>query len=118
MSSFQSALPGTAENGCAPGRTLRDIFTGYNNMKAQNLKDKPTALLPVTESPAGRSPDPNSIGTPAAEAVNSSRRSPLGRSVVTALEAELNEVGAKFSAFSLVVSLCRGALPELVLPSY
>lgn len=72
-------------------RSLRDIFTGLHHLKMQNTKQKPTALLPVTESPAGRSPEPSTGGGTAGGAVGM-RPSPLGRSLVTALEAELDQV--------------------------
>ncbi len=60
----------------------------------QNTKQKPALLLPVTESPAGRSPEPSTGGGMSAAAVGMQaiRPSPLGRNVVTALEAELDQV--------------------------
>lgn len=72
-------------------RSLRDIFTGLHQLKMQNTKQKPAALLPVTESPAGRSPEPSTGGGTVGGAVGT-RPSPLGRSLVTALEAELDQV--------------------------
>ena len=72
-------------------RSLRDIFTGLHQLKMQNTKEKPTALLPVTESPIGRSPQLSTGGGTAGAAVGM-RPSPLGRSLVTALEAELDQV--------------------------
>ena len=95
-----SILPGATEPACRKVvingnilwtskccRTLRDIFTGFQHLKAQNAKQKPAGLLPVTESPLGRGSEVPSVNTMQVE-----RCSPLGRNLVTALEAELNEV--------------------------
>lgn len=85
-------------------RTLRDVVAGLQHLKVNHGRDKPPTLLPVTESPAtpsksaGSSIDATPSSSPASHPGSSmlfqtARRSPLGRSVVTALEAELDQAG-------------------------
>ena len=97
------SLHSRAQAKFSPYRSLRDIFTGLHHLKVQNTKQKPAGLLPVTESPAGRSPEPSTGGGTAGAAVGmqAGRPSPLGRNVVTALEAELDQVLAIESGNSL-----------------
>ena len=89
-------------------RALRDIFTGLHHLKVQNTKPKPAGLLPVTESPVGRSPEPSTGGGTAGGAVGmqAGRPSPLGRNVVTALEAELDQVLLVSRSSALMTKIC------------
>ena len=79
-------------------RSLRDMMHALD-LDGHTVQ-KP-ALSTLAESPSRMSPDTNSSGSDGgsvsqglslAPRVNSLKRSPLGRSVVTALEAELNQV--------------------------
>jgi hypothetical protein len=78
----------------------------FLGMKMNDGRDQSSALFPLTESPAVASGIPPGVassprdtdrahslgGTDGRLSPRTDRRSPLGRKVVTALEAELNEV--------------------------
>lgn len=86
------------------------MVAGFQHLKVNNGREKPPGLFPLSESPltptksAASSGDlqegvsgasPSLVGS--SSLFQTMRRSPLGRNVVTALEAELDQVGLKSS---------------------
>ena len=87
-------------------RSLRDMMHALD--LDGHMVQKP-ALSTLAESPSGLSSETTSSGSEAASVtqglsvvprLNSLKRSPLGRSVVTALEAELDQVSKHSTAWS------------------
>ncbi|KAK9828880.1 hypothetical protein WJX72_002570 [[Myrmecia] bisecta] len=80
-----------------PSRTLREMVYGMQQMKVNGTSKERLHLYPLAESPATASS--TASGAPqsdmaAMQHARSIKRSPLGRSVVTALEAELDQVAS------------------------
>lgn len=80
------------------------MVAGFQHLRVNNGREKPQALFPLTESPLTPTRSASSVdldatpaGSPATHLgtgflYQTARRSPLGRNVVTALEAELDQV--------------------------
>eukprot|EP00887_Chlorella_sp_A99_P007617 scaffold20.g7617.t1 len=93
----------------APTRAFRDVLHGMHHLHLQEPQraqeagqaPQPLRLLsPMPESPSPRSPAASEASTPTSQ-LHGARQvglSPLGRSVVTALEAELDQAAAAAAA--------------------
>jgi microtubule-associated serine/threonine kinase len=88
----------------APSRSFKDLMAGMHHLRihesgagkgAGHGHGGGTKLSPMPESPSTvRSPAPSETSTPSHPAARQVGLSPLGRSVVTALEAELEQAAA------------------------
>lgn len=83
--------PGLLRSSTAPSRSFKDALQGMHHLRLH--EPRPPALSPMPESPSQlRSPGSDASSMSHARAVG---LSPLGRSVVTALEAELEQAAAE-----------------------
>ena len=86
----------------APSRSFKDLMAGMHHLRihegqggGKGAGQGGTKLSPMPESPSTvRSPAPSETSTPSHPAARQVGLSPLGRSVVTALEAELEQAAA------------------------
>ena len=84
-------------------RALSEMFAGFQNMNLTTRRPVPGCLDPLTESPVSSKGKQHSLssvhrrsssGTIDGSVLPTTKPSPLGRKVVTALEAELDQVCA------------------------
>ena len=110
LQGLQRLTGGTALGFC---RSFRDMVQGLSLLKlGDGQQAQHTQLSMVQESPSGLSGGSSSAGSDKSSQglakSHSIKRSPLGRSVVTALEAELDQVGScLFRQLCIQSAACR-----------